>query len=264
MTDYILVGDSSGIATPSSILIDIRLDLLDLRTAEVIIGFPNGQFPNAQVLSSLANGFLYNTAGIVSSVATIPLTDIYLTEGNIWIGNSSNRPTEHPSIALNNLANLSKNKTPDDKTKAQIWIGNDSNRPEEGNNIGPEGPRGFPGLDFIAIAEAIFRKIFETLFGKKIGDVLSSIFNKLFEEWLKLLLHGVQGLSGISGLSGLAGLLGLSGANVGNETEVMSTNIDLSGNRIENIAQSPGGDYDALSLRFVWDLLHDNVIINWQ
>ena len=33
-TDYVLVGDSLGIATPSPILIDIRLELINLRNQE--------------------------------------------------------------------------------------------------------------------------------------------------------------------------------------------------------------------------------------
>src|SRR5437868_729534 len=75
-TNYILIGDRQGIATPSPILIDMRLDLNVLKKrfnalllGDIVIGHPNDELPNAQVLVNLADGFLYNTAGIVSTTA---------------------------------------------------------------------------------------------------------------------------------------------------------------------------------------------------
>ena len=65
--NYALVGNRQGIATPSPALIDLRLDLINLRrdysvytSASFVIGFPNSQLPNAQVLSSLADGIFFN------------------------------------------------------------------------------------------------------------------------------------------------------------------------------------------------------------
>lgn len=88
--NYVLVGNRAGIAIPSPILIDIRLDLIALRKrynslvqTDFIIGHPNTQIPNAQVLVNLANGFLYNTAGIVSTLPTfqqLPLCYAATTE----------------------------------------------------------------------------------------------------------------------------------------------------------------------------------------
>lgn len=76
---YVLVGNRQGIAIPSPILIDIRLDLIALRKryntlveTDFIVGHPNDQIPNAQVLVNLPNGFLYNTDGIVSTLPTTP------------------------------------------------------------------------------------------------------------------------------------------------------------------------------------------------
>src|SRR5258708_22691420 len=75
--NYILMGDSQGIATPSPILIDVRLDLINLRKrhdtliqTDFIAGHPNDEAPNAQVLINLENGFLYNTRDIVSTLPT--------------------------------------------------------------------------------------------------------------------------------------------------------------------------------------------------
>ena len=66
--NYIPFGNGQGIATPSPILIDIRLDFNSLSESNFVLGYPSFQAPNAQVLSNLANGLMYNTAGIVSTV----------------------------------------------------------------------------------------------------------------------------------------------------------------------------------------------------
>lgn len=110
-TNYVLVGDSLGIATPSPILIDIRLDLNALKkryntlvTADFIVGHPNYEIPDAQVLVDLADGFMYNTAGIVSTTMVIPigsLPDLLLD--NIWIGDATNRPVATQRVKLLNL-----------------------------------------------------------------------------------------------------------------------------------------------------------------
>ncbi len=77
--DYVLVGDRNGFATSSPALIDLRLDLIHLRqdynilsSASIIMGFPNTEAPNAQVLSKLEDGFVFNTAGIVSTINITP------------------------------------------------------------------------------------------------------------------------------------------------------------------------------------------------
>lgn len=127
---YILIGDSDGFSIKSPILIDMRLNLLDLRRdvndifdTSFIIGFPNINFPQAQVLSKLEDGFMYNTAGVVSTSATIPLSVLPdLTYENLWIGNGSNRPEEIKVLPLNNLSSLTKN---------YLWTGDTNNRPVE-------------------------------------------------------------------------------------------------------------------------------------
>jgi hypothetical protein len=72
--DYVLVGDRNGVAIPSPALIDLRLDLINLRrgynilsNADVVVGTPNEQLPNAQVLSFLDDGYMINTGGVVST-----------------------------------------------------------------------------------------------------------------------------------------------------------------------------------------------------
>lgn len=132
--NYALVGNRQGIATPSPALIDLRLDLINLRrdytvcsSASFVIGFPNSELPNAQVLNSLADGILYNTAGIVSTTGVIPPSSLpNLTKGNVWIGDDNNRPKETIILPLANMANLAENK---------LWLGNSSGRPAAASTI---------------------------------------------------------------------------------------------------------------------------------
>lgn len=132
--NYVLVGNKQGIAIPSPILIDIRLDLINLRRdfnhladASFIVGFANDQIPNAQVLKSLSNGFMFNTEGIVSTTAMIPIGALpNLTYNTFWIGNVNNRPIEILVLPLLNLTGLSQGK---------LWIGNASGRPAESQII---------------------------------------------------------------------------------------------------------------------------------
>jgi hypothetical protein len=61
-------------------------------------------------------------------------------------------------------------------------------------------------------------------------------------------------IPGIPGAAGVAGRV----------TVLIQANIYTNGTRVENINQSPKGDYDAITLRFLWDLFNDNVEIIWQ
>jgi hypothetical protein len=75
-------------------IIALRRDLNVVTDASFIIGFPNTELSNAQVLNSLADGYIFNTAGIVS---TSPISEVgnvsgptppFSTDGNIavWDG----------------------------------------------------------------------------------------------------------------------------------------------------------------------------------
>ena len=235
--NYVLVGDRAGIATPSPILIDIRLDLINLRqdyniatSADYVIGNPNIQLPNAQVLNTMDNGYVYNTAGVVSTVSTIPIGDLpNLTIGNIWIGNNANRPVASPTITLSNLPDL---------PNIMTYVGDTFNRPQISSAVGPQGPKGYrgpPGLP---------------------GENGSSIQG----------IAGIAGIAGILGLAGIAGLAGLRGA-AGTDliiaTMTISNNLDMTGNRIQNISQSPGGDFDAITAKWAWDLIENSVIFKF-
>jgi hypothetical protein len=141
--NYVLVGNNQGMATPSPALIDLRLDLINLRrdytvctSASFVIGFSNSQLPNAQVLNNLANGVMINTNGIVSTTNVLPPGYLpKLTKGNVWIGDDNNRPKETVILPLANMANLAENK---------LWLGNSSGRPAAVSTIKTAN---LPGLD---------------------------------------------------------------------------------------------------------------------
>lgn len=136
--NYVLVGDDFGIATPSPMLIDIRLDLINLRrdftvatSASYVVGFPNSQLPNAQVLSGMSNGYMLNTNGIVSTTSTAPITSLPdLTNGFLWIGATvegvPNRPIEIKILPIDNMADLASD---------NIWIGSFFGRPSPSATI---------------------------------------------------------------------------------------------------------------------------------
>lgn len=109
--NYVLVGNKNGIAIPSPILIDVRLDLIALRKryntlvkGDIVIGKPNNELPNAQVLFNLENGYLYTTDGILSTNTIIPIEDLPdLEYKHIWIGDVTNRPVPQQRVTLDNL-----------------------------------------------------------------------------------------------------------------------------------------------------------------
>lgn len=117
--NYILLGDRQGFSIPSPKLIDIELDIIDINHAlgdiersVFILGFANSRLPNSQNLSSLDDGFMFNTAGVVSTKNNIPLPS--LDYNNIWIGNINNNAVAQPRILESNLPTLAEN---------NIWVG---------------------------------------------------------------------------------------------------------------------------------------------
>ena len=121
--NYILVGAPDNFSVMSPKLIDMELDIINIRhyvdniaNSSFIIGFPNNDLPKAQVLSDLDNGFLFNTDGIISTQNDPPLPS--LTYKNIWIGDENNKPVANPTILQSNLPPLSQN---------NIWIGDSNN-----------------------------------------------------------------------------------------------------------------------------------------
>ena len=145
--DYVLVGDYQGIATPSPILIDIRLELIDLRKevedleslnnrVGFIINQPDAGLPKAQALSTLDDGFMYNTGGIISTTNDLPLPS--LEYKHLWIGDSNNQPQAVTTIDIDNLPSLGTTDvpTPTGGFVGKVWEGTSSGRPEESSIVG--------------------------------------------------------------------------------------------------------------------------------
>jgi len=168
--DYVLIGGDDTVARPDPIIIDLSLDLINMRTdinkmlqASVILNFPSSEFQVGQVLSELDNGFLYNTGGVLSS-HEIVLEDFDLTYKYLVIGNSDNKVSEVRRINYDNIA-ISQKKllTGDSSGNAQevqlididnlpslqaleiegigayqVWVGTNSGRPEPSYGISIE------------------------------------------------------------------------------------------------------------------------------
>jgi hypothetical protein len=123
--NYIWVGNRDDVAIAGPSLIDIRLDIINLRkrlnTTPFIIQYPSSDFYNAQALSEVNNGLIANLNGVI-----VPAT---LEENNLWIGDSNKVPQPNPIIQIGNLPNLTQN---------YFWIGDSTNRPIE-TNVFPSG-----------------------------------------------------------------------------------------------------------------------------
>lgn len=229
-TDYVLVGDDRGVAMPSPILIDTRLELVNLRheldlllNTAFVLNFPNIQLPNAQALSSLADGFMSNVGGLVSTSDLIPMEGLPdLTETYLWTGNSSNRPIEVQRIILNNFPNL---------TFKNIWRGDGSNRPVES--------------DSLTTAEGNITNL-QTDMSSALGDI-ASLFS-LYSSLSSIVNDLEEGLESIGGWAAIA-LLQTEMISVfialGNHTsrieDLEETVVNIN-TRIDNLTVNLGGD----------------------
>lgn len=122
--DYTYVGDENNNAFESPILIDMRLDIIEILTnlsqAQFIVQTAKQGFGHSQALDELQDGVLRHEKGVVM-IATDYLSN-HLEKGNIWVGNDDNIATPQPTIALENLPNL---------TSHSLWRGDSNNRPIE-------------------------------------------------------------------------------------------------------------------------------------
>ena len=323
--NYVLVGNTSGIAVPAPDLIDLRLDLINLRgdfdiasSASYIIGVPNAKLPNAQVLNSLPNGFIFNTVGVVSTFIIIPIESLPdLAENNIWIGDAMNRPTPTSTIAIGNLPDLAENNiwlgdamnrpTPTstiaignlpELTENNIWVGNAINRPVESSNF-VKGPI-VSLADTVALWDGITGRLLKNsgfsiaqlealaaeasaaaanASGSAAAAAASAAAAALSAIAAAISAlgggkgekgdagdagrTGSTGAPGAIGDNGLTGAAGAAGAS-GKTTTVINSNLNITGGRIQNLAPSPSADFDAVSAKWVWDLLNDNVEIKWE
>ena len=109
--DYVWVGDRNDRPLPSPILIDLRLEILDLRRrlsqTRFILQAASDNFDSSQALNELINGILKHEQGVVS--IAIPGSDYLepiLPYQNVWIGNVDNKPEAFPRIQVGNLPTM--------------------------------------------------------------------------------------------------------------------------------------------------------------
>lgn len=130
--DYIIIGDPQGDPIASPALIDVKLDIVELRTLlenlralKFILQQANSVAPNAQALDQLINGFLYNNNGVLE-IEVPGSGTLFLEEGYVYVGNSEDIAVGQPTINSGNLPNL---------TNTRIWRGNGANRPVESDAL---------------------------------------------------------------------------------------------------------------------------------
>lgn len=109
--DYIWIGGRGDRPIESPVIIDLRLEIIDLRRrlseTRFILQAASRDFDSSQALNELVNGILKHEFGVVS-IAT-PGTDYLapvLPYQNIWIGDIANTPQPNPRIFVNNLPHM--------------------------------------------------------------------------------------------------------------------------------------------------------------
>ncbi len=106
--------------------------------------------------------------------------------------------------------------------------------------------------DIFTVSNALQQAYIDTILGVS-GIVVGSVIRGL-------IVGAIEGPNTTPGVAGKPGAAGTSGV----PTVFFNANLDLNGGSISNIAQSPKADFDAVSAKFVWDLLNDNVEIIWS
>ncbi len=151
---YIFEGDRTNQAVPSPALIDIRLDIIQLRrsindsnylpqdyiyrgnASNVATPYPYILLEN---MANLSTGkFWIGVSGRPVESSFTPLTNT-LPEGELFIGNASNVATPTQLISINNLPNLGVTGVVNPITASnvgQIWEGTSGNRPVVSNILG--------------------------------------------------------------------------------------------------------------------------------
>jgi len=266
--NYVLFGNNQGVAIPSPILTDIRLDLMNLRkdyefssAATFVLNVPNDKLPNAQALNQLVGDIprilKANTDGIIQvavkdmDYATLARLEQLVQDAHNWAVaaassadaafNSAGTATAKAGIALDAANNAATSAT-EAEASAESAAASAAKAVEilgEVIVITAEAAGAFAGS---ALALALAKKA--------AYDAQVAAYT-ITQTGIRVITTQNSGVPGAAGAAGVPTLL-------------IASNIDLNGARIENIAASPGGDYDAISAQFAWNFINDNVEIVWQ
>jgi len=290
--NYVLVGNSVGIATPSPALIDLRLDLINLRrdynvatTASFVIGFSNLQLPNAQVLSSLIDGVMINTGGIVSTTAPIDLG--FAPNDATYIIQVAN-PELSNAQALDALGTgLTKLVT---NGVVAIAIANiDYVTIAKLNEYIDEANAAVVAATLAAQAAAQAAASAALSASAASASAASALTSAAQAEEAALNAGIAAGIAVTAATEATAAAAIAQGAEISAENSAneaqdsaedaqdsldqllaialndlpVTDDVNMSGYRITNLQQSPEEDFDAISMTFLWDLMHDRVEILW-
>lgn len=111
LQDYVWIGNRNDRPLPSPIIIDLRLEIVDIRRrlseTRFILQAASQDFDSSQALNELIPGILKHNQGIVSIAAPwIDYVPVDLPYMNIWIGDVDNIPQPYPRIFLDNLPSM--------------------------------------------------------------------------------------------------------------------------------------------------------------
>lgn len=109
--NYVWIGNRDDRPLPSPIIIDLRLEIVDLRRrlseTRFILQAASPDFDSSQALNELIDGILKHESGVVSiALPWIDYLPVELPYQNIWIGNEFNVPEPFPRIFVNNLPTM--------------------------------------------------------------------------------------------------------------------------------------------------------------
>jgi prefoldin subunit 5 len=263
--DYIIIGDPQGNSIASPALIDVKLDIVELRTLldklralKFIIQQANFIAPNAQALDELVNGFLYNNDGVLSieipggGTISLPYGQIFVGDAanlaqptqllnkQLLIGNASDRAEPITILHLDNMANL---------TNTRIWRGNGSNRPVES--------------DALSTVESSLSTTIENL--SNLANVVNAISNTV--DALSSAVDAIEtGIASVGGFAAIlllqAQVLGLIGA-VASLSSRMSTaegDIDTLQSQVATInSQITSINNDLISIHLQLTAIESNI-----
>ncbi len=276
--NYVLYGNRLGIAIPSPIIIDIRLDLINLRkdynelkkdyrfssNATFVLNIPNPKLPNAQALNQLVGVtpriLKANTDGIIEvAISDTDYATVTRLEGLAAAAGASATAAGASAAA----AGVSAGEALISAGKAFASAGEASASAIKATaeaKIAVEAAASVFGITKVVaggitaastlagIAEDAADKAEQ--WAEKAQDAAQLVQN----AGIKLIIRDTTAVTGIPGAAGAAGV----------NTLLIDSNLNLNGSRIENIAASPEGDYDAVSAKFAWNLINDKVEIVWQ
>ncbi|MGL5716278.1 MAG: hypothetical protein ACRCX2_24885 [Paraclostridium sp.] len=279
--NYTLIGNSKGVAVP--VITDIPV-CYAASTSNIIAVYNNGVNGVGATLT-LNTGGVFNIDGVLPPIGSFVLIKnqissqhngiytytsafpfIVLTRAVFYDNSSKIRQGDSVSIRWGNSNELSTwiqteivNNVGVDDILYIGPMGPEGPQGPQGEQgpQGPKGPKGDSSGDF-------FSKIAGGIANGAASGISNAIISSLKDTALGAVSLGVSGISLAVGVAALASTNSGAASTSGVPTLNFVSNLNLNDARIQNIAQSPQGDFDALSARWIWDLLNDNVEIKWE